>query len=530
MKLVIKTVLVLSTIATAAMAQVVTPVWVQHVNGEEGMSGANRLPILRKNSPGKPQANNGTSQRTGLGKLLPYDATRFLLLVRENGIVEASASPSDAILATNYPDRSLIWINATSGAPMGIAHVIGINPVVITGQGNQNDFFNEFGLDDAGNLYYGHKNKILRYAKSGTDTWSTTPTCAWTEPTTGATDCNGNALDGTSNGEQNQSWRWREFRVTGSGTNTVLFCGGGTWRMGQQPQRFHTADGTNYFPVAMLNNRDNAAGKNSHALGGQASRVIRHGLDPSRPNLETVYTGHFPGTGYGARPNRYQADPDAPARIITPFSYSPTDSIYIYDREETAVASQPAFSWEAAGKDGLPEVPTVDGDQYYDGNWSQAMDAHASLDYIVNYSMPSWNNQYPVISGTNYHKPGWIGVHRLDGSIALNSAWQLPCTEDDISTAIGGIGSDWGYCGDVTLYPDTGAPTNLDKATFLWSAVPTVSESSPCRTSRQRSPLLLLRPPLFSMSLIRSSSALGSRAAPIPTSGARAEWHWTALY
>jgi len=457
MKLMLKTAILLSTIATSAMAQVVTPVWVQHLNGQEGMSASDRLPILRKN-PGGVDQSNGTSGNVGLGKLLPYDATRYLLFVRENGINEATANSADAILATNYPDRSLIWINAATGAPMGIAHRFGINPVVITGQSGQNDLFNEFGIAEDGTLYYGHRNKLLRYAKTGTDTWSSTPTCAWTEPTVGATDCDGNPLDDSVSGDQSVSFRWREFRVSGSGTNTALFCGGGTWRAGQQPQLFHTANGTNFYPAAKLNNRDNGTGKNEYGLGGQASRVVRHGLDPSRPNLETVYTGHYPGSGYGARPNRYQSDPDAPARIISPYSYTPTDSIYIYDRGEAVAGSQPAFVWEAAGKDGLPEVPTVDGTLYYDGNWSCAMDAHESLDYIVNYSMPSWNNVYGAT-----RKPGWIGVHRLDGSIAPNSAWNLPNTEGDGNT------SNWGYCGDVTLYPDTNAPGNLKKALFPWS-------------------------------------------------------------
>ena len=52
MKHILKTALVLSTIATSAIAQVVTPVWVQHLNGQEGMSASDRLPILRKNPGG----------------------------------------------------------------------------------------------------------------------------------------------------------------------------------------------------------------------------------------------------------------------------------------------------------------------------------------------------------------------------------------------------------------------------------------------------------------------------------------------
>ena len=101
MKLVVRTALILSTLATTAMAQVITPVWVEHLNGEQGVTLANRLPILRKNL-NKSENNNGNSEQVSFGKLLPYDSTRFLLYVRENGIVEGSATPADAALALTH--------------------------------------------------------------------------------------------------------------------------------------------------------------------------------------------------------------------------------------------------------------------------------------------------------------------------------------------------------------------------------------------------------------------------------------------
>src|SRR2546421_5361470 len=82
MKVLIKTLLALSTFATAAMAQVITPVWVEHLNGEQGVTSANRLPILVKNL-NKSESNDGTSEQVSLGKMLPYDSARFLLYIRE---------------------------------------------------------------------------------------------------------------------------------------------------------------------------------------------------------------------------------------------------------------------------------------------------------------------------------------------------------------------------------------------------------------------------------------------------------------
>ncbi|MBN8247206.1 MAG: immunoglobulin domain-containing protein, partial [Verrucomicrobia bacterium] len=80
---------------------------------------------------------------------------------------------------------------------------------------------------------------------------------------------------------------------------------------------------------------------------------------------------------------------------------------------------------------------------------------------------PSWNNQFGDIK-----KPGWLAVHRLDGSIASgNSAVKLDFTEADEL----GIGSDgsvfpytsWLYDAWVEVVPDTTAPANLDKSEVL---------------------------------------------------------------
>src|SRR5262245_4447170 len=57
-----------------------------------------------------------------LSNLKRYDTNRLVLGIRENGINEAdpNLTPAQLALSTNYPDRSLIWINPTNGAPMGI--------------------------------------------------------------------------------------------------------------------------------------------------------------------------------------------------------------------------------------------------------------------------------------------------------------------------------------------------------------------------------------------------------------------------
>ena len=165
-KLTLPTVLTLLSIATAAVAQQITPVWFQHLNANQGVATSDLLPILRKNLNAS-ENNNGTSLQVCFGKLLPYDATRLMLFVKENGINEGSATPEDAIIATNYPDRSLIFINAASGAPMGIAHVIPIQPIAITGQASQLDYFNEYGLTKMGTFTTGTRTRLSGMPRPG---------------------------------------------------------------------------------------------------------------------------------------------------------------------------------------------------------------------------------------------------------------------------------------------------------------------------------------------------------------------------
>ncbi len=456
----------------AMLAQQVTPVWVQHVNGLVNVDPADKLPVIVKNV-GAPYAANGIgrSQQFALGKLRRYDSTRFLLMVKENGIDEADANLSQELKdrAAAYPDRSLIWIDAATGKPMGIAHEFGLRPITATGQANNNDFFSNWDLDEgpAGTqaLYSTHKNVILRWAPKAGGGWESTPTCAWVEPTPDASDCQGNPLDGSSGGDGYNSWRWRDFRVMGSGVNTRLLGGGGTWRASMHVQVFATTDGLKFYPIARFNDRDGGR-KGSYSQGGLSSRVVQYGLDPAHPNLMTAYHGRYPGTGWEARPSRFVLDPDnVDPAFLEPDTYNPAGVVALVQVNNEVWGSLPAFQWEAAGLNGLSITHATDGVNHYDGNWGGIMDAHKDVEYVINYAFPSWNNQFGSIK-----KPGWIGVHRLDGSIAQNAAYKLPFTEMDIQSNDAGAqtGNDFGYDGDVLIYPDLESPANLDRSTVVW--------------------------------------------------------------
>lgn len=471
--------------AQMASAQEITPVWYQQINGSFGVSAPNKLPILAKPSgPETDDNQDGTETIAAYAGLLRYNATKLLLEVRENGINESDPglTPAQKALAAQYPDHSLIWLDAATGAPLGLAFSEIANPPTLLGidvtaadqggQGSPVNFWWRVALDDGPDggraLYSSHKHIILRYAPKPGGGWVSTPTIAYEEQV-------GGIGDGLSNGNGSQSWRWRDFHVHGSGTNTVIYAGGATWRVGQQPQVLVTTDGLNFHSVARVDNRDNGARRNDYALGGISSFPIQlpsnYGSGSTNPPISVVFAGHFPGTGWPARPNRYTLNPANPTPSA---SYNQQPNVSNYERNESGHQGLPPFAWGATGINNVPYDVLNDGVAYYDGNWNCALAADASLGYIVAYAMPSWNNQYggKALDGSNLFKPGWVGIHRLDGSIASGkSSWKLDAVETDVASLAedgsGNVGAANAYDGWVELNPDKTAPVNSGKAEAL---------------------------------------------------------------
>ena len=122
-------VLFLAPLSVQSQDLVVTPLW-EHLN----TSADSPLPILKVYPDDAPQDTAfdnllwGETPNDSYGGLKRFDESRLLLAVRENGINESEAG-HDAALAAAYPDRSLIWIDPADGSPMGVALVVGLNPV-----------------------------------------------------------------------------------------------------------------------------------------------------------------------------------------------------------------------------------------------------------------------------------------------------------------------------------------------------------------------------------------------------------------
>jgi hypothetical protein len=500
-------------VSAAAVAQQITPLWVETINGLVHVLPENQLPtLLRAGGDGLSTYHlDGTDVLDCYANFLRYDDDHYLLGIRENGLNEndPGLSAESRARAKAFPDRSIIWIDAKTGKPLGIALTTEVFPARVPAESSTDPWW-KWGISDGPHgqrvLYTGFKYKILRYAPNGLvsdarfpngrPTWSTSPTEAWVEPVSDeASPSLPSYVDqndpaqlaawlGSSGGDGSVDWRWKAFRVTGSGNETRIWAGGATWRSSMQEQEFVTEDnGLTFFPIARLNDSGEGCGaKGESSLGGEPS-----GIRTTPDGLEWCIQAHFPAAAWTARPNRYVktakgAYPcsdslwwiDLDCQLGNIKTNQPLRPHY-FDPVEGALRTLPAFDWEAAGKDGTPIDHHIDGVQRYDGNWVMTSDTAEGVDYIVTYAIPSWNQQFGRVGDPKaIFKPGWIGLHTLDGRISKgnggkNSAFQIPCYETDEPIVDpygnGGTGYDYCYDGDLRLYPD---PDGKGGSTVLW--------------------------------------------------------------
>ena len=480
---------------TAIVAQEITPVWVQHINELINVAPEDKLPILVK-AGGSGDATYGFSGRDVIDSyvsFVKYNDDLYLLGVRENGINENDPNLTQELRdrAAAFPDRSIIWIDAATGKPLGVALTTEVLPVTLAApEQNPIHAWWKFGIQDGAHgeraIYTGYKYKVLRYAPAetvqdpnfpdGRATWSATPTEAWIEPVPGEP-----SGDGSSGGDGSASWRLKAFRVWGAGDDTKLWIGGGSWRASMQPQELTTFDGGLTFePAARMNDRgDNIGEKGQYSQGGQPSRFVAYPPDPTRPELKVSYMPHFPGAGWDARPTRHTRNPDGDGILPRNGGTGRPD---FHEIDPAGTNDFPAFNWEAAGKDGIPIDHKVDGVARYDGNWVMACDTEEGLDYIVTYSIPSWNQQFGSVGAdwpnsvdpNSTFKPGWVGIHTLDGKIAAGqSSFKLEVYETDEPivdpNGNGGTGHDYGYDGDLIVFKDPSAPANTGRSLALWA-------------------------------------------------------------
>ena len=414
-------------VPTIAPAQAISPVWEYLINNLPAP-----LPILTNATPTNTdqEIGDGHWPMPTLAALKRYDANRLILGIRENGINEADPNLTQVqrTLATNYPDRSLIWINPTNGAPMGIALNIGLYPVpldtdfisasIASGVTDYtNQYWWSFDVSADGYIYTGYKNKIVRYAPNGSGGISPAPHVVFTLDTNTVATVHGNLY--TTAG------RFPKLRVSGTGTNTILLVGGNSGTRGYL--RLFTTNGNNFAAGAFMPGGFGAGG------GGGASSLIPS-QNPANATDEWSYSSGYPGNSSGADSGFY--------RFITTSPYLDPANNFVADGSFVA---QPDGSSNAVR---------------YAAHFIGDVDANSALNYVVAYSTPSYNSIGLGIPQT----PGWLAIHdSLTGK--LLGSYRLNVTEADELLSLDQAALFQSTVGYVTINVPTNGPVEV-----LWSS------------------------------------------------------------
>jgi hypothetical protein len=376
----------------SASAQAITPVWEYLINKLPAP-----LPILTNSTPvtADLEIGDGHWPMDTLAALKRYDANRLILGIRENGIDETdpNLTPAQLALSTNYPDRSLIWINPTNGAPMGIALKVGLYPVPLdadfiagsiaaTTPDYTNQYWWSFDVSSDGYIYTGYKNKIIRYAPDGSGGSSPVPQVVFTLDTNTVATVHGNLY--TTAG------RFPKIRVRGTGVDTVLLVGGNSGTRGYL--RLSTTDGNNFVAGSWMTG--------GFGAGGSAASSLIPGQDPANPTDEWTYSSSYPGNSAGSDSSF--------VRMITTAPFADPDNNFVVD---------PTFTPQSDG--GSNSVK-------YSAHFIGDIDASANVNYVVAYSTPSWNS----IGIGSPQQPGWLALHdMITGN--LIATYQINVTEAD---------------------------------------------------------------------------------------------------
>lgn len=326
------------------------------------------------------ETGDGKSLMDSLGALQRYDTNRLLLAVRENGIDEATGSEAQKALAAQYPDRSLIWINPTNGAPIGVALNIGLAPVpldpdFVAAGGTPDQYWWTYAVSSDGHIFTGYKNKIVRYSPNAQGGIDPTPRVVFTLT---EDDLVAHGVDPATWA----GWRWKSIRVSGTGADTKIL--GGASASNRGVFLLTTTDGNTFSAGSWLN------------VGGGISTPVPSG-DPALPDDVWVYAGIYPGNSNGTDSSysRYIANPPFVDNFFR-------DSIFT-----------------------APSDTTSTNEIRYRADFIGDVDANPAVPYLVAYSTPSWNSRAVNIPEP---RPGWLGLAALDGTLV--AARELDVTED----------------------------------------------------------------------------------------------------
>ncbi len=330
----------------------------------------------------------GDSDYDMVSKLVRYDESRLLLYVIENGIDETDPE-HDANMATQYPDRTIWWINDTNGEPIGIALEVGLEPwpnsdfyvQKATGQHpdgpdsdrswSLTDIYPTMDVDGDGYLYVGNVHNILRYELEG-DTF-VNPIKVWNRP------------EEETENLHYRAWRMWDMNVQGSGNEKTMTVDprfwidlGGTWLL-------RSTDGGETWTW-----------EDEFISGGGASGIFLN----TDFNEEYIFNVAFPGRngGRGFTPLR---------RWVRPAG---TDQEFV---EDDAALWSPNRD-PAIDEGGFEEPGMIT--EYYQ-NWTASdVATHQDVPYIVVADMPRWqsrNDDWAAVNPPQDPPTAWLALHSI---------------------------------------------------------------------------------------------------------------------
>lgn len=426
--------LLVGLLATPVMALEITPVW-EHTL----LDGGKVLPILVQSSPdprwdGDPEDGPwyGVNLHDQYDGFVRYDENRLLLGIRDNGIDESDPN-HDKTLAEKYPDRSLIWIDPSTGAPQGVALKVGFKPVELSaeyesmidgGSGNPAiegwgdpknrrfvsgaesapEYMN-FDVSDDGVIYLGYWYMVLRYDPDGQGGF-TGPTIAYEQDyrNHGGTD-------------RLSQWRFADIEVNGSGANTQIILSGKTWRSGMRVRVFNVDATTNTWTI-----RGEYGDTKAGCFGecGGYSQIVKNANGD-----EVLYgAGNISASGVW----RYYWNGGS------------------YDKDDAELFSVYPIDDSADGYTHV--VPTTN---------ASDVATSQSLEYIAVATSPSWGQ-----SASNFDKPGFVSIYStaldhegeyIDDIIFGGTKTTPPVESDEPSAASSGAAVWNGIMSQIKIYP-----------------------------------------------------------------------------
>ncbi|MBN2325582.1 MAG: hypothetical protein JXR73_00410 [Candidatus Omnitrophica bacterium] len=448
MKRIILGLLIVSVIASAGMSQdyAIKKVW-EFLPTQENPA----HPWLKAQS-GTNSEHDGANTMDFSSTLIRYDENRLMLFLLENGIDEANASDADKAVAEQYPDRSILWIDPDTGASMGVALTIGLQPTPdseyyiqkCTGthpDGPTSDRswqlieqWPQIGVDGDGYLYYGDKHKILRYLPDGNGGF-TGPEIVFRYPEQDP------PVWAVSEELHYRAWCIRSLNVKGSGDNKVMTTAARFWIDGGGIIYYTSDDGGASWTMQTHRGQDQRGGIGT---GGAATLPV---IDENMGE-EWIFGNGFPGSD------------DRLYRFIRPADTTEDfqqDIAELWDPTEDPAEISDVEKYK---KWNMIDVAAADG-----------------APYIAVLTLPKWQSRNPPESNPEWEEAtAWVALH----SISLDpnddfiegdflSSYQIAYREKDELQGVAGDEDNWdaAYLATINMSVPDGYPEGA--AEILWS-------------------------------------------------------------